>query len=482
MVRAVARADRLGPIEIRPMRPPSALRPSQCAVPVMIEPTESVGRGSGRRRLGTGPYSFMPELGRVVVGSLGAGLAIQVALVASGVVVARMLGVETRGELALMTLFPAVLTQIGGLGIPTAVTYFTAKNPTHVRGIGIVRLVMPSVASQVIVLTLLHGAILSQVFGRDSGEIRLAAGLTLLAVPAIMAQQIGLAVLQGLKRFRDFNVLRVAPVALYSGGAVAVFVSGSRSISLVAASWAISWVVVAIATGWRVRGAVARLPSAEVGAVSVGRRRIYVFGLKAILGWVSPVEVLRLDQAVVGLFLSTASLGLYVVALSFTNLARFVAQSVGMVGYPHIAAETSYRAARRSMWNFVALAAVICSAVVLVLEIFAGDLVPFFFGTAFAGAVGLTRLLMVATLVTSVRRVLGDGARGTGHPTFGSYAEALSWLVLFPALALLTPIYGTTGVALALIAAGLTSLGILIALVVRAKVPGDLVTDTEGCE
>jgi O-antigen/teichoic acid export membrane protein len=134
------------------------------------------------------------------------------------------------------------------------------------------------------------------------------------------------------------------------------------------------------------------------------------------------------------------------------------------------------------MWNFVALAAVICSAVVLLLEVFAGELVPFFFGTAFVGAVGLTRLLMIATLVTSVRRVLGDGARGTGHPTFGSYAEALSWLVLFPALALLTPVYGTTGVALALIAAGSTSLGILVILVVRAKAPEHLLPNAGAVE
>jgi O-antigen/teichoic acid export membrane protein len=438
----------------------------------MIEPTESTERAGRAGRPAIRWLSFAPGVGRPVAGSMAAGLVIQVALVGSGIVVARMLGVESRGELALMTLFPAVLTQLGGSGIPTAVTYFIAKYPPHVRAI--MRLVLPVLAAQIVILTLLHVAIVSQVFTQQSPAITLAAVSTLVAVPAILAQQVGLAILQGLKVFRDFNILRVAPVVSYSACALVIFVSGTKSISLVAASWAISWVVVAFATWRRVYRAVECVPTADVDASLISRRGIYTFGLKSVLGWASPVEVLRLDQAVVGLFLSTASLGLYVVALSFTNLARFVAQSVGMVGYPHIAAETSYRAAKRSMWSFVALAAAICSAVVLVLELFAGDLVPFFFGAAFTDAVGLTRLLMVATLVTSVRRVLGEGARGTGHPTLGSYAETLSWLVLVPALALLTPAYGTTGVALGLIAAGLTSLLILVVLVIRAKAPGDL--------
>ena len=92
----------------------------------------------------------------------------------------------------------------------------------------------------------------------------------------------------------------------------------------------------------------------------------------------SPVELLRIDQAVVGLFLSTASLGLYVVALSFTNLTRFVAQSVGMVAYPHIAAEKDRARAWQSMWRFVGVATVVCSALVMAMEVSVGWLVPFF--------------------------------------------------------------------------------------------------------
>ena len=48
------------------------------------------------------------------------------------------------------------------------------------------------------------------------------------------------------------------------------------------------------------------------------------------------METFRLDQAVVGLFLTPAALGLYVVGLAFANLPRFIAQSVGYIAYPRI--------------------------------------------------------------------------------------------------------------------------------------------------
>ena len=46
---------------------------------------------------------------------------------------------------------------------------------------------------------------------------------------------------------------------------------------------------------------------------------------------------------VIGLFLAPAALGLYVVAQAFTNLPRFISESVGAVAYPNIAASADRR-------------------------------------------------------------------------------------------------------------------------------------------
>jgi O-antigen/teichoic acid export membrane protein len=192
------------------------------------------------------------------------------------------------------------------------------------------------------------------------------------------------------------------------------------------------------------------------------------FGLKGLLGWSSPVEAFRLDQAVVGLFLSPAALGLYVVGLSFANLPRFIAQSVGVIAYPRIAARRGAEA-WRELWQFFWLATGSAAAIVLALELVIGWLVPVFFGDEFSGAVPLTRILLVAALFLSARRVLADGAQGLGRPGLGTIAEVSSWIFLLPALGIFTPLWHARGVAVALAVSAALSFAVLLVLVLRSR-------------
>ena len=87
---------------------------------------------------------------------------------------------------------------------------------------------------------------------------------------------------------------------------------------------------------------------------------------------------------------------------------------------------------------------------------------------------------MIATLLTSIRRVLSDTVRGVGHPSLGSVAEVLSWTVLLPSLALLVSSRGANGVAFALILAGATSLTLLVVLSLRARAAESRRPDISG--
>ena len=388
-----------------------------------------------------------PVAGSVLAGGVG-----QAALVVSGVLAARILGVEDRGYLALLVLFPAVLSQIGSLGLPLAAT-FALSGPGADQA-AIVRALRAPALVQAIALVAVHAVILAAVFADDRGAVRLAALVSLAAVPAALAQQYGLAVLQGEQRFSSFNLFRTVPAVVYSIAVSVIFVVGVGDLPLVTAAWIASAAAagaVTLAVGVR---ALRWRGSRDSDAALAPMLR---FGLKGLLGSTSPVESFRLDQAVVGLLLSPAALGLYVVGLAFANLPRFVAQSIGYVAYPRVARATPANAARREMWQFFALAVAVCAAIVAALELAAGWLVPLFFGESFSGAVPVTRILLVGALFLGARRVLADGAQGLGRPGLGTVAELSSWLFLLPALALLTPTLGVEGVALALtIAAGLS--------------------------
>src|SRR4029079_598580 len=146
------------------------------------------------------------------------------------------------------------------------------------------------IALQLIVLfAFLHG---------DPRPVGVAALISLLLVPGILSHSYGLAILQGQDRFRPFNVLRILPTGMYAFAVLAVFVLGLADLVVVTTTWAISvFLGGLLALGIALRG----LPAEDEFGEGPGRRRLVRFGLKSLVGSTSPIEALRLDQAIVGL-------------------------------------------------------------------------------------------------------------------------------------------------------------------------------------
>ena len=394
-----------------------------------------------------------------LIGSVGTGLLGQVALVVSGILTARLLGPEDRGNLALLILIPVALSQLGSLGVPLAVTYEFSKDVDVARG-GL-RNIGGAVILWTVTLVVIHAAIIVALASGRDVDVRIAAVFTLLIIPADTAQLYGLAVLQGRRDYGAFNALRLLPAAAFGALAIFAFLTVGGGLPQFALWYAGSYFAVAMCS---LAIALRRAPP-EMMTGAPAASRMLGFGIRGLLGTVSPLEALRLDQAIVGLFLSPAALGLYVVGVSFTNLPRFVAQGIGVVAYPNVAARHDPSLAQRSMWRFFWLSALVCTAVIIPLELAAGWLVPTFFGDAFAPAVGIMQILLLSSLFLSARRVLTDGSRGFGLPAVGTAAEVASWLALVPSIVLLAPRFGASGVALAFTIAAAVSLAVLIALV-----------------
>jgi O-antigen/teichoic acid export membrane protein len=402
--------------------------------------------------------SRMPLVGSVLTGFVG-----QAVLIVSGVLAARILGVQDRGYLALIILFPTVLTQIGSLGLPLATTFELSRDVG--RSAQVVRTLARPLVIQVVALMAVQAGILVAVFWSDSDLVRTSALISLGAVPAMLVHMYSTSVLQGSQRFLAFNVMRAVPATAYAVAILAIFVVGDGDLQWVVIGWTAALLLsAAIAAAIALRGV--SLRSARRSPESL--RSMLRFGLKGLLGWTSPIETFRLDQAVVGLFLSPAGLGLYVVGLAFANLPRFVAQSVGYIAYPRIAAHKGAEA-WRELRQFFWLATGASALIVLGLELGVEWLVPAFFGSEFDGAIALTRILLIGALFLSARRVLTDGAQGLGRPGLGTIAEISSWVFLLPALGIFTPLWQERGVALALTVSAALSFAVLVTLLLRSR-------------
>ncbi len=139
--------------------------------------------------------------------AIATGFAIQAVLILTGTLVARMLGPDGRGYLAALILWPWVITLFGNLGIPSALTYSIAREPSASRTLA--RWGLGFALPQALLLIGLQALWLLLILHGDPAPVRAAGWLTLGLVPALLAQQYGLGLLQGHLRLRHLQ--RVAP-------------------------------------------------------------------------------------------------------------------------------------------------------------------------------------------------------------------------------------------------------------------------------
>jgi O-antigen/teichoic acid export membrane protein len=187
------------------------------------------------------------------------------------------------------------------------------------------------------------------------------------------------------------------------------------------------------------------------------------FGLKGMIGSLYPVESFRIDQIFVGLFLSPLALGYYVVAVAFTNLPRFIAQSVGLVAYPQIASQRDHATRRRWLWIFAASTGVLLVLCVGLLEIALTPFVRIFFGPSFLPSVPIAQVLLAAGLFLGGRRILAEGLKGAGYPFAGTASELASWVALAPCLAIVAAFrFGPVAVALSVLVSAVVSVATIL--------------------
>jgi O-antigen/teichoic acid export membrane protein/O-antigen ligase len=397
---------------------------------------------------------------RAMGGSLLASGMSQVVLIVSGVLVARSLGPQDRGYLALLVLVSGICCLLGGLGIPSAATYFIARDRRHAREI-VASLLGPGLLLTVVTLAL-QIAVLIPLVMHAPQRVKVAAVVSLLLVPGLRAFAYGTAILQGQQRFTAFNVTRIFPTALYVAAVLAAFLLHSADLVRIMTMWtAANFVGGFFAVGVAVHG----LRGSHSYGSAPRPSEVTRFGIKSLFSSLSPVDAFRLDQAAVGLFLTPVALGLYVVAQAVTNLPRIIGYSIGLVAYPQVAAQADVAVARRAMWKYFFIGAGLSLSVVVLLELATGRLILLFFGGEFSGATQTARILLVGTFFMAARRVLTDGVNGLGHPGLGTLAEVSSWVLLVPGLAVLLPKLGLVGVAIALALSWGVSLLLLLFLV-----------------
>ena len=400
--------------------------------------------------------------------TLATSLMSQAFTLVTGIVAARALGVEGRGDLALLWITPLALVTLGSIGLPQATAYFTARAGTEDHQRAVISTARATAAPVALGLTLLYLAGVL-VLTTEGSDLRTAALVNVPLVALILFQSVGVTSLQGLQDFDLFNITRILPVALYASGAVLLVTFGwATLLGLVVAS--ISGFAIATLFTWhKVR---TRLNG--IGSGRVPRKRLFSFGFRGVLGDVNPLEDARLDQLIVGFLIDPRALGLYVSAASFSNLPTFIATSLGSVAMPRIAAANRRRAQWAQARRATAITAILVALVVGVLQLLLPTLIEFLFGPEFLGAVPIGRILVVAGAALAMKRLLTSLAKGLGRPGYGSLAELVNLLGFVGTLGLVAVLGDLTAqtVALSVLAGAGASFLFLGAALLRVRIQG----------
>jgi O-antigen/teichoic acid export membrane protein len=382
----------------------------------------------------------------------------------SGALLARLLGVQGRGLLAAVILWPSIVAYLGDLGGPLAYTYLAATQPTKLRFL--IGNAFALTLVQATALSLIGIPIILFALQKYPKVVGVAVAFLLVYLPLNLLSRYLNAIQQGLRQFGRFNAVRLSVQLSYLLGVLVIFALGLNQIIWAVVVILISNIITTLVTLlFLFRSAWGR-PGVDFALA----KQTFHYGLRAHIGNLTPIDSMQLDLLVVVAILGARNAGLYAVAASAAMVVRAQGGALGMVALPHVAAALTIEEKREVAISVFRLALVLHLITAIGIVAVAGILVPAIYGKEFADAIPIVRVLVLGIVAASLRQVLADCLRGLGRPLTGTIAEVASWSVAVAGLIILVPSLATIGAALAASLSYATALFISVGFAQRSGI------------
>ena len=385
--------------------------------------------------------------------TFGNTLLIQLVNILGAILAARLLGPEGKGELTAVFVWPRALATIGSLGFAEAIIYFSGKDKSAIPGIFTNGLIMAALQS-IVLMGVGYWAMPHLL--ENHGRIVVQMGLVYLAFfPLYLFSIYGQALLQGQMKLVAFNISRFMVYGSYVAGMLLLWGLGRLSVQSLTWMSVASNLIMMLVTGisiWRL-GWIQWAPNAQL------LKEMLTFGLKSHGSTVTSLMNGSMDQLLISIFLPAVLLGLYSVAVSVGSLLILVASSVSMVAFPAIVNVVDEHRRQAVMARFLRINVILSGLAGFALLGLTDWMIRFFFGEAFAGAIGPARILIIASFFLGYNMVSASGLKAANRPLIPTYAELLGLGITIIGLWFLLPKYQIWGAStVSLIAYGTTFL------------------------
>jgi O-antigen/teichoic acid export membrane protein len=372
-------------------------------------------------------------------------------------IVARTLGPAGRGEVAFLTTVAYLTSQLAILGIHQANVNFSGRDPG----------LRPALATNSVLLAaglgvLAIGAVallVAIVPGAAAGSDTLLRWVALAAIPMLVLQT---CLVQLVVAQYGFKVVNAATLITPVGNVLLNGILALSGVLSVGLAIGVYFGGQAVATGvlaWYVGRRFARFgrPDLELG------RRMLGFGLKAHGGRVMLLGNYRLDQWIVGGVAGPRELGLYSVAVAWSEALFLLPTALVLVQRPDLVRASRRDAARQAAAIFRAAASLTLILAIAIL-LMAPFLCVTLFGGDFRGSVDDLRVLALGAFGIVALKLLGNALTAQAKPLLETAAIGVSFLTIVALDVLLIPAHGGLGAAIAS-AVAYTVGGIAVALI-----------------
>ena len=363
----------------------------------------------------------------------------------TGVLTARYLGTEGRGEQAAIILFPQFLAFSCSLGLFPALVFYLKKEPEK----------RVEIFSTAIALSLILGCI--------------ATGIGILFIPVWLSKYSSSVVLfsQGMMLFSPLILSSVAcNVALSAHGEFSVGNKANYLMPFLTFLGLITLVITNKISPYT-SSIIYLIPTLPVAFWLIYTQRKYIrpvpfhvgqkyakklssYGIRSFGSDLLTMVSSQIDQVLVVGLLSATSMGQYSVALSLSRMLEVFQNSIATVLFPRIAA-CSIEEAGRVSGQAVRSMLVVIIPCALFLGIVGPSLLGLLYGRDFLGATNVFRVLTVEIIMTGITVILVQSFLAVGRPEIVTFVQLTGLLISIPLLMWLVPQYNILGAGIALL-------------------------------
>lgn len=333
---------------------------------------------------------------------VGGGFISQGLITVSGVLTARLLGVEGRGELAFVVALAWMASQLTlGGSLPNAITKRLADRRVTARD-GL-RPMLGRWSVEALVASSVFGGVLVVSRGDVSTQtLLLALALVLLAVQNMVSRIVTSALLGEGAPLGRVGIAAILPQALSTGAiAVAAFVADDVS------TFGVTMLMVAATTVALVASLFLFAAPTGEGDAALDREDLGALRRETYISSIGPIDGLSLDRALVGVLLGTVPLGLYTAATALANLTSTLGTGLAVVLLQRVAsAQGSTGDERALVRRWLVVGAGVMVAIAGASLLVAEPVIRLAFGEDFAPAVLVAYWLLPAAGLLGYRRVL----------------------------------------------------------------------------